>query len=300
MPLSDDQRAMLRLLAQREQGYEDIAALMGLSVDDVRAKVRDALAQLEQEGVEAPPVPAEPEPAAKPEPKPPVTELQPPAPPAMPASPPTPKKPAASRDKGMLIAIAGGVVGLVAIVVLAVLLISNSGGDDSGDGASASSGDSTSQEVTNGANPREVTGATLEPVDGSSASGQVTFGRVKDSLALGVIARGLEPTGAGDSYAIWLAQSRNRMLPLAFAEAKDGKIGASYEVPTELLVYLANETFGKIVVTHTQNKPLEASLKKATEEEKTPVYTGTPVLEGTVTGPIVGAAKRQEAREAGK
>ncbi len=48
--LSDDQKAMLRLLAQREQGYEDIAALMGLSVDEVRAKVRDAAAQLEEEG----------------------------------------------------------------------------------------------------------------------------------------------------------------------------------------------------------------------------------------------------------
>ena len=46
MGLSDDQKAMLRLLAQREQGYEDIAALLGLSVDEVRAKVGDALAQL--------------------------------------------------------------------------------------------------------------------------------------------------------------------------------------------------------------------------------------------------------------
>jgi DNA-binding CsgD family transcriptional regulator len=46
--LSDDQKAMLRLLAQREQGYDDIAALMGLSVDQVRAKVRGALAGLDQ------------------------------------------------------------------------------------------------------------------------------------------------------------------------------------------------------------------------------------------------------------
>ena len=50
MGLSDDQRAMLRLLAQREQGYEDIAALMGLSVEEVRARVAEALAQLEDEG----------------------------------------------------------------------------------------------------------------------------------------------------------------------------------------------------------------------------------------------------------
>jgi pyruvate/2-oxoglutarate dehydrogenase complex dihydrolipoamide acyltransferase (E2) component len=48
---------MLRLLAQREQGYDDIAALMGLSVGEVRAKVVGALAQLEAEGEPRPDVP---------------------------------------------------------------------------------------------------------------------------------------------------------------------------------------------------------------------------------------------------
>ena len=46
MALTDDQKAMLRLLAQREEGYEDIAALMGLSVDEVRARVKEALAEM--------------------------------------------------------------------------------------------------------------------------------------------------------------------------------------------------------------------------------------------------------------
>jgi hypothetical protein len=41
--LSDDQKAMLRLLAQREQGYGDIGALMGIGVDEVRVKVKAAL-----------------------------------------------------------------------------------------------------------------------------------------------------------------------------------------------------------------------------------------------------------------
>ena len=49
MALTEDQRAMLRLLAQREQGYEDIAALTGNSVDEVRAKVSGALAEIEAE-----------------------------------------------------------------------------------------------------------------------------------------------------------------------------------------------------------------------------------------------------------
>lgn len=47
MALTDDQKAMLRLLAQREHGYEDIAALTGQDVDDVRAKVKEALAALD-------------------------------------------------------------------------------------------------------------------------------------------------------------------------------------------------------------------------------------------------------------
>src|SRR6185295_11085853 len=45
--LTDDQKAMLRLLAQREEGYEDMAALMGISVEEVREKVKEALAEVE-------------------------------------------------------------------------------------------------------------------------------------------------------------------------------------------------------------------------------------------------------------
>jgi hypothetical protein len=47
MALSDDQKAMLRLLAQSEQGYDDIASLTGSTVDEVRAKVREALTALD-------------------------------------------------------------------------------------------------------------------------------------------------------------------------------------------------------------------------------------------------------------
>src|SRR5829696_1569660 len=45
--LSEDQKAMLRLQAQREEGYDDIAALTGGSVEEVRAKVKGALAELD-------------------------------------------------------------------------------------------------------------------------------------------------------------------------------------------------------------------------------------------------------------
>lgn len=48
MALTDDQKAMLRLLAQREHGYDDIAALTGKDVADVRAGVREAIAALDR------------------------------------------------------------------------------------------------------------------------------------------------------------------------------------------------------------------------------------------------------------
>ena len=88
MPLSDDQKALLRLLAQREQGYEDIGALMGLSVEQVRGRVREALAALDQEVDEGTPPRRDAEPAAPaPPPRPQAdapAEDEPPSPEAIP------------------------------------------------------------------------------------------------------------------------------------------------------------------------------------------------------------------------
>jgi hypothetical protein len=339
MALGEDQKAMLRLLAQREQGYDDIAALMGLSVDEVRAKVKDALAQLEDEGVAPPPLPPEPplattaeesgpepttvdpeplEPAA---PEPPITaEPEPaapepsaapgPEPPAKPAeaeksAPKSPKRPSSGppklslpAGKGPRAAIAAGIA--VVILVVVVLIVSGGGGGDSSTTSASTQGTTeaggAAQNASTASNGK-VTEAVLGPVGGGSGSGVATFGRVKKSLALQVVAKGLAPTTTGNSYTVWLAQSPQRMLPLASTPAKKGVIGAQFEVPVEVLAYLANETFKQLVVTDTNDKELEAALSKATKEERAPAYTGTAVLEGTVTGPIVGAATRKEEEE---
>lgn len=136
--------------------------------------------------------------------------------------------------------------------------------------------------------------ASLEAVDGSDATGAAIFGRVKNSLALQVAAEGLEPAEKGEEYTIWLAASPQKMLPLASTEVgEDGKIGAQVEVPTEVLAYLADETFGQIAITRTEETKLKASLAKATKEKTAPAYTGDEVLRGEVTGPIVGAAAKK-------
>jgi hypothetical protein len=310
--ISDDQKAILRLLAQRgEQGYEDLSALMGISVDEVHARAKQAAADLEADGIPAPAIPAPPG-GAKDSPSVAKAEEAPPREPPPPRRPqPEPVVPIPHHEHGHspkelaheakllenrgLWAILAG----IAIIVLFLVILFVGGGDDSdsGDTTTATEGNNSTAALEKAAERqgKDVTKAVLNPVDGSEAAGVAVFGRVKNKLALQVFAQGLEQTASGEGYTIWLAASPEKMLPLASAEVKaDGKISAQVEVPTEVLAYLANETFGQIAVTKTDESQLKASLAQATKDKKAPVYTGTEVLRGEVTGPIVGAASREE------
>ena len=323
MALSNDQKAILRLLAQRgEQGYDDLAALMGISVAEVHSRAKQAAADLEAEGIPAPFIPAPGEGrdssagAADGEAPPEESRPSTPSPSKARLSParsrkpkPEPVEPIPRHERGRgpkeivreakLLEKRGlwAVLAGVAIVVLFVVILLVSGGGGSGSGGTTTTGareeaNATLEEAA-AKQGKQVTKAVLNPVDGSESSGLAVFGRVKKKLALQVFAQGLEPTGKSDAYTIWLAASEAKMLPLASTPVgKDGKISAQVEVPVEVLAYLANETFDQITVTKTDNSQLEASLAKATKEKKAPIYTGTAVLRGAVTGPIVGAAKK--------
>jgi hypothetical protein len=337
--LSDEQNAMLRLLASGEQGYADIAALLGLSEDEVRAKVVGALAQLQAEGKPAPDVPPPlaggAQPAAEvapPEPEPvaeaPATAEEPAiadavVPPAAPkqaatrpASPPPQPPPADGRTitlpsgRGAWL-LGGGVLAVIAAIVVVILVASGGGGGDSSSttAAEAPSGTATEEGAAKGAAEETGTGegaakapteAELTAVDGGKAAGRAAFGRIKNKLALQVEATGLEPTTQGtNSYWIWLAQSPQKMLPLASAEVKAsgkgaGSIAAEYEVPVEVLGYLASGTFDQLTITLADNARIKASVEAAKKEKSTPAYTGKAVLSGTITGPIVGLATREE------
>lgn len=296
---------MLRLLAQRQQGYEDIAALMGLSAEEVRAKAKEAAAQMEAEGLPAPALPPEPEgpePAEEPKPEAPAPKAElraeapvPPPPRKDAAKPPRPRLTLPS-DPGVRGALAAAALVVVALVV--VLIVSGGDGDSSGEATPAASNAASEGAPTDGegasvADSQDITKAVLEPVGGGGASGVAIFGREGKSLALQVEATGLEPPGKGQSYAIWLAQSPQRMLPLAAAPvSKSGRLASQFRVPVEVLGYLANETFTQMAITLVDNSDLDAALKRATKAKESPDYTGTAVLRGEVTGPIVGAAKQ--------
>jgi hypothetical protein len=345
--LSDEQNAMLRLLASGEQGYGDIAALLGLSEDEVRAKVVGALAQLQAEGKPAPDIPPpipggakpaaevtapEPEPAAEPAAKaqPPAEPIQaePTAPKAAPAAPkpaaPAPAKqtaaaaspPPSGPSGGRTVTIptgrkalylGGGILAAIVVIVVVVILVSGGGSDSSSTTGNEGGANTAAEEggAENTSEAKEATQAELTAVDGSEAVGLATFGRLKNKLALQIEAKGLAPTTADTAYAIWLAQSPQKMIPLASTAVKGsgkgaGQIAAQFEVPVEVLAYLAKGTFDQIAITRTQNKPFEASIAAATKNKTTPKYTGEQVLRGTITGPIIGLANREEEEQKGK
>lgn len=323
MALSDDQKAILRLLSQRgAQGYEDLSALLGVSVDEVHSRAKGAAAQLESEGIPAPVVPepgggggddspsvadgeAPPGESSPPKPAPPVSAPAPPEPKPIPKREHHTLKEDAHRLKLLegrgLWALLAGAAAVVLFVIF--IFVGGDGTDDGGDSTTTSSSSTPSgntvaalEKAAEGGK-KEVTKASLQAVDGSDAVGVAIFGRVKKSLALQVAAEGLEPAEGEEGYTIWLAASPQRMLPLASTEVgDDGRIGAQVTVPVEVLAYLANETFRQIAITRTDESQLKASLAKATKEKEAPLYTGDEVLNGEVTGPIVGAANREEGK----
>jgi hypothetical protein len=310
--LTDDQKAMLRLLAQREEGYDDMAALMGISVEEVRERVKEALAEVEE-----PPAPkTPPEPPATPAPPPPAPEppaaVEPPPTPAAEEPAPTPpvptkpvgepgpkpeatKKPSAQipslkvpKDRGALIGLGAG-----ALVVIALVIVLIVGGDGGGSSSSGTSGEaSLAENASAAAENKNLTQAILSADDGSDASGQAIFGRFKKKVLLQVTGEGLEPSNDGESYAVWLSHSGQAMVPVGTVKVKDdGKLAARFEVPPTVLVLVARAAFDEIQVTRTSDSALNAAIAKARKTEKESAYTGTPVLSGKITGPLVGAGK---------
>jgi outer membrane biosynthesis protein TonB len=315
--LTDDQKAMLRLLAQREEGYDDMAALMGISVEEVRERVKEALAEVEEppapEGEPETPAPAPPpeapvaaapaapaavEPAAPTQEPPPVVERPAPAQsasePSEPAPKPAPPKKRSAqipgfkvpKDRGALIGLGAGALVVVALVIVLIV-----GGDGGSSSSGTTSGEATLAENASAtAENKNLTQAILSADDGSDANGQAIFGRFQKKVLLQVTGEGLEPSSSGESYAVWLSHSGQAMVPVGTVKVKDsGKLAARFEVPPTVLVLVARGAFDEIQVTRTSDSQLSAAIAEARKTKKESAYTGTPVLSGKITGPLVGA-----------
>jgi hypothetical protein len=301
--LTDDQKAMLRLLAQREEGYEDMAALMGLSVEEVRERVKEALAEVGEEAPASPPPavepPAPPPPEPQPNPEPPPQPPAPPSPPAAPVEPPVAApKPRAPRppmrlpslklpkDRGALIGLGAGALALLALVIVLIV-----GGDGGGGGSSesATSGEGAlAENVAAASENRNLTQAVLAPTNGGDAAGRAIFGRYKKKVLLQVTATGLEPSGKGQMYTVWLYRSPKIALQIgAVPVGESGKLAAQFEIPVQLLAYVANGAFDQVDVALTNTAEYKAAFAKAKGESKVPPYVGESALRGPITSPAI-------------
>lgn len=294
MGLTDDQRAMLRLLAERgEDGYADIAALKGVSVEQVRAEMKEALATAAAER-EATPKAAEPASPALEPPPPPPAQAPPPVP-AAPVEPPAARKPPAPRrapappERRRFVLIAAGALGLVAVVLALIALI---GGTSGGSSSSGEAGSAAGE----GAAARRLTRAVLKPASGQSGEGLAIFGRVgKEEIVLQVAAQNLEPSKPGQSYTVWLYRSPKVSLRVGSAKvAKAGRLGVQLPIPTELLAYVAAGAFKQIYVSRTDDTAYEREVARAKKEKALPAYAGETVLTGEIVGPILKQASGEK------
>jgi hypothetical protein len=62
-------------------------------------------------------------------------------------------------------------------------------------------------------------------------------------------------------------------------------------VPAAVLVLVARAAFDEIEVTRTSDSRLSAAIVRARKTKGESTYTGTPVLSGKITGPLVGAGE---------
>jgi outer membrane biosynthesis protein TonB len=304
MGLSDDQKAMLRLLAQREEGYDDIAALMGLSVGEVRAKVKDALESLEDSGQGAfEPPPQEPSPppsTPNPQPAKPSSATGKPQKPSPKPSPSSPKSTAMGiprlsvpKDPGTRLAI---VAGLGVTLVLVLLLVTGvlGGGDDSSESTTASTDNAPTEASELASGTKQPTQAVLKAVDGSNGKGAALFGRAGREVLMAFHADGLAPTASGESYVISLSRSPTERGPIAAAKVDDsGEINEQFKVSPESIGLLASG-FDEMEVSLVSNAKLRSALEQAKKTGSVPAYSGTAVLRGQVEGPAVEAVAKTQ------
>lgn len=255
MALSEDQRALLRLLVSGDT-YEQVASVLGIDAAEVRTRAHDAARSLEEapdrefpsddvsarlEALEGRPGTVE---AA------------------------SPGATARGRERRpWVLWLAGGAIAVAAIVVLVVVI---GGGDGGGESATATRSDQ-----------EDVVPIKLTPVAGSRATGMISVVRVADQPAVDLAIAGLEPSGRGESYVLWFAGSGGRSLPVAFqAVGAEGKLTGRSPIPTAAEGLLPS--FTTAVLTLTRQREAAAAVQQAAQNATLPQVVGTPVMRGAL------------------
>jgi hypothetical protein len=251
MALSEDQRALLRLLLAGDT-YERVAEVLGTSAEDVRDRAHQAADVLEGEG----------DPELSPEMvRDRLAVLE-----GGPAAQPSPAlSPADAGRRRLALWIVGGAGALVLLVVVLVVAIGGGGGSE--DTTTATGGQ------------EEAVPVRLTPVGGSHASGGLTIIRIADQPAVDLDIRGLTATGKGETYVLWFVGSGGRSLPVAFqAVGQDGRITGRSPIPTAAASLLPS--FDTADLTLTRQSAAAAAVKQAAQAGTLPERVGNSVLRG--------------------
>jgi hypothetical protein len=253
MALSEDQRALLRLLLAGDS-YERVAEVLGTSPDDIRRRAHDAAAALEAE--------SDPEMQAGAVRR--RLDALEGAPAPGPGSADVAEPGRADRRRLVLWTVAGGAA-LVLLVVLVVVGSGGGGGDENG--------------TTSGGGQEEAVPVRLSPVDGSHATGGLTIIRIADQPAVDLDIRGLTPTGKGETYVLWFVGSGGRSLPIAFqAVGPDGRITGRTPIPTAAVGLLPSLSTAELTLT--RQRAAAAAVQQAAHSGTLPQPVGTSVLRG--------------------
>ncbi len=253
MALSEDQRALLRLLLGGET-YERVSEVLGTSADDVRARAHDAAGALEPQ--DEPDLPREA-----------VEERLAALDGGSEAAPATVAEAPSDPGHGRLaLWLIGGGAALVLLVVL--LVVGFGGGGDGGENTS-----------TAGGTQEEAVPVRLNPVGGSKASGGLTIIRVADQPVVDLAIRGLQPTGKGETYVLWFVGPGGRSLPIAFkAVGPDGRITGRTPIPTAAASLLPS--FETADLTLSRQSTAANAVRQAADAGTLPQRVGTSVLRG--------------------
>jgi hypothetical protein len=308
MPLTDDQRAMLQLILERGQSYDDLAGVLGVGIDEVRSRARAALAELAgtdpdaEVGLtdyllgQADPIgradavrhlQADPESAKLASEL--VERLRDVAPEAALPQLPEPRerrrKPAAPRREGggmsrrqqqVVVALSASAV-LVIAAVLAIAGVFGGSGDSEGETGSTST-------VADTANSGEEVLARI-PLRGESGSGEVVIGNASaDQPFVDLSASGIDASPPqGQGYVLWFLLNSKLGYPFTVVRVNpNGTVDDRYPIPNAIAVEVATRSrFIDLAVSPLRTLQREAQ-KAARAQRPVVPYTGDSVLRGSI------------------
>jgi hypothetical protein len=184
---------------------------------------------------------------------------------------------------------------LVGALAIAVFGAGCGGGDSSSD-PTAAANDEAQVEATSDATDVKITKkgfgsgtvtAVLRPVDdGSEAAGRFQYTtKLNESRLIKLRATGLDPASGNRQYAVWQKGSRRDMVLLAtWHVGADGRLKESWEPNSASQRFLEDGSRTTLLITKVGDIARLSEARNSYDH----IYIGNPVLEGAITGPLVG------------